>query len=453
MFWKTFQFRITTRVLLLAATLLLFAFIVAGYRLPFLTVAVFLLAVFQVYSLIRFTEKTNRDLSRFLLSIKYDDTSQSFRSEGLGSSFTELKEAFGLIMRKIREKRSEAEVHARYLNTIIQHVGIGLLIYKTDGTVDLINNPAKKLLNVAALRNINDLKRISPDLVAILQQLKHGDKKLVKIYCEEETRHISLSSCTFLLREEKYLLVSLQNIQAELEEKEMEAWQNLVRVLTHEIVNSITPISSMTATLLDSLGSPEKNRDADANHLSPEEIEETAEALKTIHQRSQGLMNFVNSYRNMTLIPEPQFEILPLLDFFTRVEKLMKPRLTAGAIDFRQSVEPKTLELTADPNLMEQVMINLVLNAIHAVDGRKDPCIRLLASLSPENTIIITVEDNGAGIAEEALEKIFIPFFTTTKQGSGIGLSLSRQILRMHNATISARSIPDKGTVFTMRFH
>ena len=373
-------------------------------------------------------------------------------SEGLGSSFAELKEAFDLIMQKFREKRSEAEVHARYLNTIIQHVGIGLLAYKTDGTVDLINSPAKKLLDVSVLRNIQDLERTSPDLVPILRQLKHGDKKLVKLFREDEVRTVSLSACSFLLRDEKYYLVSLQNIQAELEEKEMEAWQNLVRILTHEIMNSITPISSMTATLLDMLGSDLDKSESDINDLNREDIEEMKEALKTIHQRSRGLMNFVNSYRNMTLIPEPKFTILPLSQFFTRVEKLMKPRLSDCGINFQQTVEPRTLELTADPNLMEQVMINLVLNAIYAVTSRKEPCIRLSASLSPENTILITVEDNGIGITKEALGKIFIPFFTTNKQGSGIGLSLSRQILRKHNATISARSEPDQGTVFTLRF-
>ena len=452
MFWKTFQFRIIARVLFLAATLLLFAFLVTKSEMLFPTIAVFLIAAFQTYSLIHFAVKTNRDLSRFLLSIKYDDTSQTFRSEGLGSSFTELKEAFGLIMQKFREKRSEAEVHARYLNTIIQHVGIGLLAYKTDGTVDLINGPAKKLLDVSALRNIQDLERTSPDLVPILRQLKHGDKKLVKLFREDEVRTVSLSACSFLLRDEKYYLVSLQNIQAELEEKEMEAWQNLVRILTHEIMNSITPISSMTATLLDMLGSDLDKSESDINDLNREDIEEMKEALKTIHQRSRGLMNFVNSYRNMTLIPEPKFTILPLSQFFARVETLMKPRLSDCGINFQQTVEPRTLELTADPNLMEQVMINLVLNAIYAVTSRKEPCIRLSASLSPENTILITVEDNGIGITKEALGKIFIPFFTTNKQGSGIGLSLSRQILRLHNATISARSEPDKGTVFTLRF-
>jgi two-component system nitrogen regulation sensor histidine kinase NtrY len=450
---KTLRFRLVVRVLLLTATLMLLAFFIYKKDFFFVATAAALLAAYQVYSLIYFTEKTNRDISRFLLSIRYDDTSQAFTSDGLGSSFSELNEAFGRVVRKLQEARSDMEVHARYLNTIIQHLGIGLLVYKPDGAVILINNAAKKLLKVAGLSDIRNLKPASPELVNTLLNLKHGDKKLEKFHSEGETGYLSIFARTFLMREEKCILVSIQNIQAELEEKEMEAWQNLIKVLTHEIMNSITPISSMTATLLDMLGIAEKNGTSTGDPLCREDIEEMSEALKTIHQRSQGLMNFVNSYRNMTLIPKPKFRLLSVSDFFRRVENLMSHKMTDHGIAFRWSVEPETLELTADPDLMEQVMINLLLNAIRAVAGRQKPGIRLAAALSPEGKVIITVEDNGVGIVEEALENIFIPFFTTNKQGSGIGLSLSRQILRLHNATISAKSVTDQGATFTLRFH
>jgi signal transduction histidine kinase len=356
-------------------------------------------------------------------------------------------------MRKLQDARSEMEVHTRYLNTIIQHVGIGLLAYKPDGKVILINNAAKKLLKVSGLGDINNLIQPYPELAETLLMLKHNEKKLVKIQSSEgETGYVSIFAHMFLLREEKYILVSLQNIQAELEEKEMEAWQNLIKVLTHEIMNSITPISSMTSTLLDMLGSDDKNHRIPATPLGREEAEEMAGALKTIHQRSQGLMNFVNSYRNMAFIPKPKFRLLSISEFFKRIEQLMNNKLTDGGISFRWSVEPETLELTADPDLMEQVMINLLLNAIYAVAGSENPRIALSASLIPGGKVTISVEDNGVGIVEEALEKIFIPFFTTKRQGSGIGLSLSRQILRLHNATISAKSVPNEGSVFTLRF-
>jgi signal transduction histidine kinase len=452
MFIKTFKFRIVGRVLSLAATLTLLAALMTRADLPFVTIGVALLGVYQVYALIRFVEKANRDLSRFLRSIKYDDTSQVFTSDGLGSSFSELNEAFNQVIRKLQESRSDMAVHANYLNTIIQHVGIGLLAYKPDGTIILANNAAKKLLKVAGLININSLRPTSPELIDALLCLKHGEKKLIKIQGEGETGYLSIFARTFLLREEKYTLASLQNIQAELEEKEMEAWHNLIKVLTHEMMNSITPISSMTATLLDLLDTSERNESA-ADGLGREEIKEISAALKTIHQRSQGLMNFVDSYRNMTFIPKPEFKLLSLSDFLKRIEKLMKSRLADSRISFRWSVEPESLELTADPDLIEQVMLNLLLNSIDAVAGRDNPCITISASLSPEGKVTIVVADNGVGIVADALEKIFIPFFTTKKRGSGIGLSLSRQILRLHNSTISAKSAPDEGSAFTLRFH
>ncbi|MBN1626682.1 MAG: ATP-binding protein, partial [Deltaproteobacteria bacterium] len=188
------------------------------------------------------------------------------------------------------------------------------------------------------------------------------------------------------------------------------------------------------------------------DNIGPEEIQDVAEALETIHQRSEGLMKFVSAYRNMTITPAPKFRLLPIVEFFKRIEKLMGRKLTDNGISFKWSVDPETLELTADPDLMEQVMINLILNAIDAVTGQGNPAIMLSAFMGSEGQIIFTVEDNGVGIVEEAMEKIFIPFFTTKKNGSGIGLSISRQILRLHNATIRARSTPNEGTVFTLRF-
>lgn len=449
---RTFKSLLIFRVLLLTATLVLLAFLIFTMDFIFVPLAVGLLGIFQVVSLIHFAEKTNRDLSRFLLSIRYDDTSQTFTSRGLGTSFHELKEAFNEVMTKFRQTRSENETRARYLKTIIQHVGIGLISYKPDGTVDMINNAAKKLLKTAGLRDIHSLEKTHPDLAHELLYLKHGDKKLVKLSRDGETGYLSIFAHTFVLREEEYILVSIQNIQEELEEKEMEAWQNLIRVLTHEIMNSITPISSMTSTLLGMLEKENEEKTNQTAGIEAEDLEDMADALKAIHRRSQGLMNFVGTYRNMTLIPKPNFRLLSVRDLFGRVEKLMHNKMVDGGISFEWSVSPETLELTADPDLMEQVLINLLLNAVNAVTGIDSPRVQLSAVLGGEGNVAISVEDNGVGIEEEALEKIFIPFFTTKKQGSGIGLSLSRQILRLHHATIRAQSKPDEGALFTVKF-
>ncbi|MGD9162575.1 MAG: ATP-binding protein [Desulfobacteraceae bacterium] len=452
MLTRSFKFKITFRILLLTATIILLAYLVFKMNFIFVTVTVAILAVCQVFSLIYFAEKTNRDLSRFLLSIRYDDTSQAFASEGLGTSFSELKKAFSAVMRKLQHSRSEKEVHSRYLNTIIQHVGIGLIVYRPDGTINLINNAAKKIFKVSVLKNINEIKTKYPNLVDTLLNLKQNEKKLIKLQREDETGNFSIFSHPFVLKEEKNILVSIQNIQEELEEKELEAWQNLIRVLTHEIMNSITPISSMSSSLLDILVS-DKKEGADSNSdITQDDMDDIVGALQTIHQRSQGLMNFVGNYRNMTLIPEPKFQIISLSDFFQSLERLMNDKLSDNGITLDWSVEPHSLELSADPDLMEQVMINLLLNAIQAVTGKNNPHIDLRAFLGPEGKTVITVEDNGVGIVEEALEKIFIPFFTTKEKGSGIGLSLSRRIIRLHRGTIKVKSIVDQGSTFTLTF-
>lgn len=450
---RSFKFKITFRILLLTATILLLAYLHFERNFTFVKMAVALLAVCQIFLLIHFVEKTNRDLSRFLLSIKYDDTSQAFTSEGLGSSFSELKNAFGEVMHKLQETRSESEVHSRYLKTILQHIGTGIIVYKPDGTVNLINNAAKKILKISLLKNINDLRSRYPKLADTLLSLKHNDKKLVNLQMDDETGYLSIYSHPFVLKEENNILISLQNIQEELEAKELEAWQNLIRVLTHEIMNSITPISSMSSSLLEILGSDGEDGEESGKKLTPEETDDITGALQTIHQRSQGLMSFVGNYRNMTLIPDPNFKIISIAEFFQTLERLMNDKLIDNSITMKWSVEPESLELTADPDLMEQVMINLLLNAIYAVTGKKDPLITLKAFLGSEGAIMITVEDNGVGIVDEALEKIFIPFFTTKEKGSGIGLSLSRRIVRMHKGTIKVKSTVDEGSTFTLRFN
>ncbi len=441
---KTFKSKIILRVIFLTATIILLSYLIFEMNFIFVNLMMSILVIGQVVSLIYFAEKTNRDLSRFLLSIKYDDTSQAFTSEGLGTSFNELKKAFGEVMRKLQETRSESEIHSRYLKTIIQHIGTGLIVYKQDGTVSLINNAAKKILRINRLKDINDLKHKYPKLAETLLGLKHNAKKLVNFQMDDETGYLSIYSHPFVLKEDKSILISIQNIQEELEAKEMEAWQNLIRVLTHEIMNSITPISSMSSSLLDIFS---------GDDISQEEMEDATGALQTIHQRSQGLMHFVGNYRNMTLIPEPKIQIISLFVFFQSLERLMSDKLHENGIAFEWSVEPQSLELTADPDLMEQVMINLILNAIQAVAGKETPAIKVKASLESEGAIIITVEDNGLGIVKEALDKIFIPFFTTKEKGSGIGLSLSKRIVRLHKGTIKVKSEVDKGSTFTLRFN
>lgn len=452
-FFKHFRFQIILRVLSICATIFIFVFMIMTTNLYATYLVVGVLIVYLIYSLIHYVEKTNRNLSRFLQAVKYADFSQSFSDQYTGPSFKELNDTLSKIFKDFQQYRIEKEENYRYLQTVVKHIGIGLMIFLPDGTVDLTNMAAKRLLRFSTLKNITSLQSISPELVEMLFHLRPGDKSLLKIEREGESLQLAIYATEFRMRGEIYKLVSLQNIQSELEEKEIEAWQKMIRILTHEIMNSLTPISSLTSTVKELVNNMKETLHRSAvNEPDDEIINDIDSALKTIQKRSLGLQHFVSAYRNLTLIPKPQFEIFSIKELFGRTEKLMESKLSSLGIHFNTSVDPESLELTADPELIEQVLINLLMNAIDAVNGSQNPTIKTIALLGANGNPQIQVIDNGNGIIEAAKEKVFIPFFTTKKKGSGIGLSLSHQIMRLHNGSIRVESQPGKGTIFYLNF-
>lgn len=443
---RHFRFQVAWRLLLIAAAAGFFFYWLRAFGpgAPALLAA----AVFagMTWSLFRFVDRSNRGLVRFLQAVRYHDFSLSPGIEGLSGSFAELNDAFRQISGQFQRAREEKEEQYRYLQTVVQHIGVGLLSLRADGNIDLFNHAAKRLLRVSHLRNIADLPPMFRQLREDIDRLRPGEKSLLKLDFPDEELQLSLSTTEFKQRGQLYKLISLQNIQVELEEKETEAWQSLTRVLTHEIMNSLTPIASLAATASSLLGEAESGAAASTRG------QDVAEALLTINRRSQGLIRFVHAYRSVALIPKPQFAVFPVAEMFQRMEKLLQEKLTRQGIAFSAEVEPPSLEMTADPDLAEQVLINLLLNAMEALGGSPDPRIQLSSRMNERGRVVIQVSDNGPGIAAEAREKVFIPFFTTKKEGSGIGLSFSRQVMRLHHGSISVQSQPGTGTVFTLRF-
>ena len=439
--YRAFRTRVVLRVALLGVTLwLLFYLIAAGVNHPavVLVVLVVLVLLYQIYALIHYVERTNRDLARFLAAIRYADFSQSFVSGGLGSSFDELKTAFNEVLDAFRQARAEKEEQAHYLQTVVQHIGIGLIVFDSAGEVSLINNAAKRLLGVPRLGHIADLDRVNPILTTTLQRLGPQGRDLVRL----EEIQLALHASVFRLSHREHTLVALHDIGPDLDEKEMEAWQNLIRVLTHEIMNSITPIASLAATA---------NGMLQADALDAEATEDIRSAVSTIQRRSEGLLHFVEAYRGLTRVPAPSFEIVSVAGLFARVEQLMRPQFVKSAVELRLQVNPPSLELTADPEQVEQILINLLRNAREATAHRAGAGVDLTAYMARDK-VVIEVADNGPGIVAEALGKVFIPFFTTKRDGSGIGLSLCRQIMRLHRGAIAVRSEPGVRTVFALRF-
>ncbi len=455
MVYKRFRFQVLARLVALTGTLLAAVILFNATGLYATTALVVLAAIGQAWSLVRFVERTNLDLARFLDAVRYSDFSQSFGKEK-GASFDGLADAFNAVLTEFRKVRADREEHYHFLETITQHVGVGLLSFTPEGKVGLINTAAKRLLSVNHLTELRALAPANPEIVEALRKLKPGDRVVGRFAGFPEQVQLVMHATEVRLREQPYILVSLQNIQSELDEKEMDAWQKLIRVLTHEIMNSVTPISSLASTAAGLLD--EDRTDAAAGgrgprpDAGPELTSDLREALQTIEKRSKGLLHFVEAYRTMTLIPRPTIRILGVAELFSRVRTLMEPQLALEGIALATLVDPETLELSADPELVEQVLINLVQNAGHALAGRPAGRISLSSRLDPKGSVLIEVGDNGCGMSADVQEKIFVPFFTTREKGSGIGLSLSRQILRLHDGTLTCRSKEGEGSVFTLRF-
>lgn len=446
---KRFYLNCLVRVLLLSGSICLLAYLL--FKTEFIAASIFLglTIAYQVFSLIRFVTKTNRDLNRFLLSIKHSDFSQSFSRKSEGSGFEELNTAFSEVTKEFQRAKIETEEHFRFLQTIIDHVGIALIAYDSDGRVELINNAAKKLLKIPRLGDIHDIEAISPGLAEKLSNISPGDKDLVKFKQGDNLLQLSIYATGFILRQQQLNLVAMQNIQSELEEREMISWQNLIRVLTHEIMNSITPIASLAST---ANGLLKGDKECKVPEELNEVISDVGNAVKTIEKRSKGLITFIDNYRKLTRIPKPDFKIVQVRDLFERVESLMKDQIERTAIHYKSEIDPESLTITADPALIEQVLINLCKNSVEAVSGVSHPKIKLKAGTDGQGNSVIKVIDNGKGITEEVSERIFIPFFTTKPEGSGIGLSLSRQIVRLHKGTIGVTSLPNERTVFKLGF-
>jgi signal transduction histidine kinase len=449
MLYRRFWLIAVARVTVLCGSICLFFFLLFQTGFYATATLIALIVVYQTYALIRYVTRTNAELSRFVRSIQYDDFSQTFTGGKRGSSFDELAGAFTGVMNQFKMTRKEKEENFRYLQTVVEHVGVGLLAYKNNGDVELINNAAKRLLDVPHLRTIDALGSKSRALVETLRTIRTGGRALVKVDAGHEPLQLVLHATEFRARGESVTLVSVQNIQGELEEKELEAWQNLIRVLTHEIMNSITPISSLASTAYALIGATSER---EVEGSGAETISDIRGALETIHKRSQGLLHFVETYRTLTRIPAPRIQVFPVEDLFGRLRNLMLPQLSGKSIVLETNREPGNMELNADPGLVEEVLINLVTNAMQALAGSAGGKIRVRALLEGRGRVVIEVTDNGPGITAEQLEKIFVPFYTTKPAGSGIGLSLCRGIMRMHRGTILARSNPGVETVFTLKF-
>lgn len=447
-FLRDFRFRVALRVALIGVVMALFVNMIDHANMVFAAILTGLIIVGQLTELYIFTSQTNRKLTRFLESVKYSDFISGFTSDNkLGASFRDLNAEFNEVLEAFRKARSEKEEHWQYLNTVVQQVRTGILSFDQEGNVQLINANAKRYMGVNTLKNIHLLAERNPNLLQALLEVEPGKSTLFK---SSQDVLLTIQATELRIRGNTMKLLTLQNIQSELQQQEIEAWQNLTRVLRHEIMNSITPISSLTSTLREVLDNDMVRKDSHFE-LKEEGAEDLREGLSTIENRSKGLIKFIDAYREYTSLPQPKMKSVHVKAFLERIGQLLRPEIKKTNIQFDYRCESEFLTVQADEEMIEQVLINLIKNSLEALADTPGGLITVRGYYD-EAHVLIEVTDNGPGIIPEAMNKVFVPFFTTKKTGSGIGLSLSRQIMQMHNGYLTVTSTPFVKTTFTMKF-
>jgi signal transduction histidine kinase len=440
-----FQWRILLRVLLLFITLTVASLFLVNQWYLFLAL-LSPLVFYQLIEFIRFQKKTHEELNEFVEAIHYRDFSRYFDVKHAPADILPLRKGFNEINSTFKVISKEKETQYQYLQKILELIDTGILSYEIEsGEIVWMNESLKRMLQLPYLKTIHSLEKRDRILFEEVYNLQPGESKIGTVHLEKSFFKVLLSATAFQTEGKKYKLIAFQNVNEALDETESKAWQKLLSVMTHEIMNSVAPISSLADTLKNRL---QKSVAEPNDSFAVEDLEI---GIETIRRRSEGLLKFAQTYRNLNKITRLSLKKLYVRELFANLHQLMQPTLEQKNIDLEIILRETDLAFEADPSLIEQVLINLIVNAIEAVKEQEYPRIVLSAEASGKK-VVLRVADNGVGMPEELLDKIFIPFFSTKKSGSGIGLSLCKQIVMLHKGNIQVQSVEGKGTVFSLQF-
>jgi two-component system, NtrC family, nitrogen regulation sensor histidine kinase NtrY len=432
------------RIALLSILLLATGY-AAGNGYWFLATTMLIFSFLAIASIYFYTQSSNRKLRYFLEAIKNNDSSIHF-SEHMGSrSMNELHRNLNKLRDLIFEIQVERRHNEQFFIKMIDHSTTGLMAIEEKGYVELINHAALDLIGLPSLAHIELLKQKNPQFAQVIAELKPGQVRTIKFQAEGQLRQFSVKTSLLTFGKQKYQVVSLYDIKNELEENELDSWQKLISVMTHEIMNSIAPITSLSNTLQRFFR--RENGIATPQVISQNDIDQTLRGLVVIEQQGRGLVHFVEAYRKLIKIPKPVFSNIVVADWLTDVRLLVEEKLKEENVKLELLLPTSPLHILGDIGLLSQVLLNLLNNSIDALNGRDDKLIRIRATNLSDGKVKFELEDNGSGIDADELEKIFIPFYTTKEKGSGIGLSLARQIMRLHKGTITVSSIKGKHTI------
>ena len=448
MVYKKLYFNLIIRILLIIATSIWFAFEVIEPIKIYTIVVISLLLIIQGYLLIHLLNSFNREVYNYFNSLRDEGSSSQFRTKEENNN--ELTRLINDISNMIRDARIKKEEQYQYLKFIIETIPVGIIITRKNGSIILSNNIVSQLFKVESVKRIKTISDFNPALEIITKNIQTGEKALRKIKVGEHYLKLLISLSDFKINDELIHLYTIQDVKSELDENEIIAWQKLIRVLNHELMNSITPITTLTHAIKKCI--TENDSIKQINQIDTEILKDILKNANLIEERSQGLIHFIGNYKRLTSIKNIEKTEFSLTELFQKLEQLFGTELSQRNITFNILVYPENLSLSADIKLVEQVLINLIKNAIESFESNRNKFISLKAQINSNGKISISVSDNGKGIDESIIDDIFIPFFTTKKEGSGVGLSFSKQVMRMHDGEINAKTEPDKGSVFTLLF-
>lgn len=446
MVYKRFSILVIVRIGFMLINMTLIARFVSMPNRLFSSIVFILILLGQIYELLYFINKTNRSLSYFLDTLKDKDYSATSNIELVDKSFKSLNQSFKGIAQTIFNSKIEKEAQFQLLKVIIDKVQTGILLYDCDHeNLTLMNQSATTMLNLKPEDSFRTLQKKVPGISELITHPFAG-KKTVDLDLANEKIQYLVHSNPLKLVSKKYILLTFHNIQEELDKKEIESWQKLLRTLSHEIMNSVTPIISLTETCLMQVQhvSGDLKTKTELNQTSIVKIQK---ALKTIEKRTSGLYKFVDDFRKLAKIPEPSKKEFQVKELLNSVHNLFSDELNKKSSKLVIKLQDRNMKLTADFTLIEQVLINLIKNANEASASTIE-----LSAFEHNSSKYIEIKDNGTGITKQKMKEIFVPFFTTKETGSGIGLSLSRQIMQLHGGNITVKSEPNEATIFTLTF-
>jgi two-component system nitrogen regulation sensor histidine kinase NtrY len=437
---------------LLIAMLAMFAVVWFAIKPGFHSMTLIAFSIFALSVLViwRHVNRTNKEITRFLDAARYADFSQRFNFDNMGTGFDELGQTFTDILARQRLMRTSQQQEVRHLRALIEHIPVPLMTVHGDDSVILQNNASRRLFGTAHVVRLRDFRQFGKGFFNAISEAIPGNRELVAFTVEGDEYKLTLATSEIVVAGDSQRVISLQDIQSELDETQAEAWQDLVRVLTHEIMNSITPVTSLAMTARDVVEDIVQHTDPQAPTAA--DLTDLKDAVTTLARRSDSLMQFVESYRQVTRMAPPHKKRIRLEELFEAANRLVMAEWPEDSVSLEWDVNPAGLNIYADRDLLEPVLLNLLHNAWYATEGIENPQIQLSSRLNRRGNVIIEVSDNGSGVPEEIARKIFVPFFTTRRGGSGVGLALARQVMIAHGGFIRVATNQTSGAKFTLTF-